>query len=64
VAAVDRDLLERLHQLARALEVGHQLVGGVRRLRGIRRAASAAAAGMTSLAKSSQRRAKLDATSG
>src|SRR5262249_57781450 len=29
VAAVDRDLLERLHQLARALQVGHQLVGGV-----------------------------------
>ena len=29
VAAVDGDLLERLHQLARPLEIGDQLVGGV-----------------------------------
>ena len=29
VAAIDGDLLERLHQLAGTLQVGHQLIGGV-----------------------------------
>ena len=48
--AVDRDLLERLDQFAGAMQVSHQLLGGVARGRGrSRRAANGATVGWISI---------------